>query len=248
MNTVLLAFCLATLNGLGIVFLSLSMGGVLTPLLFGFITGVIVGDVNLGLSVGATCTLMDLGFYTYGGATTPNYIVGAIFGVVIAQRSGDITQGIVVGSIVALLMSWFDIFGRMATTVFQHAGDNALANRNIPAFERSHLLGTTTWFLGRFIPVFVGMLFIDKYDIMSNFIQNYAWMQSGLSVIGKALPAVGFALLLSYQDIRRYWPFMVLGYSLFAFMGVPTLGLAVIGVAAGAIFIMYRNNPAGEEV
>ena len=61
-------------------------------------------------------------------------------------------------------------------------------------------------------------------------------MKNGLAVIGKALPAVGFALLLSYMDIKGYWPFLLLGYALFAFMGVPTLGLALIGIAAGALF------------
>ncbi|MDR2899317.1 MAG: PTS sugar transporter subunit IIC [Clostridiales bacterium] len=237
---------LACLNGLGIVFLSLAIGGIMNPLVFGTLAGIIIGDPALGLSVGGTCALMSLGFYTYGGATIPDYNVGAIFGVVIAKMTGDIQQGILIGSIVALLMSWFDILGRMTTTVFQHMGDRALANKNIAAFERSHLLGTTTWFLGRFIPVFVGLLLIDNYMVIDAFIKQYAFVQNGLRTIGGVLPAVGFALLISYQDIKKYWPFMVLGYCLFAYMGVPTIGLALVGVACGAIFIMYKGKNEGE--
>jgi len=242
MNSVLLAIVLATFTGLMILFASLAMGGLYTPIIFATVTGIIVGDVALGLQVGAACALMALGFYTYGGATTPDYNVGAMFGVVVAAQSGDVEQGIVIGSVIALLMSWFDILGRAATTVFQHGGDRALANKNIKAFEKWHLLGTMGWFWSRFIPVFIGMLFIDKYQVIADFVANYAWIKTGLSVVGKCLPAVGFALLLSYMDIKNYWPFMILGYALYAFMGVPTLGLAIVGIAAGALFTQYRNK------
>jgi len=242
MNSVLLAVVLATFTGLMILFASLAMGGLYTPIIFATVTGIIVGDITTGLAVGATCALMALGFYTYGGATTPDYNVGAMFGVVVAVQSGDIEQGIVIGSVIALLMSWFDILGRAATTVFQHGGDKALANKDIKAFEKWHLLGTMGWFWSRFIPVFIGMLFIDKYQVIADFVANYAWIKTGLSVIGKCLPAVGFALLLSYMDIKNYWPFMILGYALYAFMGVPTLGLAIVGIAAGALFTQYRNK------
>jgi len=242
MSTFLLALFLAIFTGLMIVFASLAMGGIYNPLIFGVVTGILVGDAKLGLEVGAMCALFDIGFYTYGGATTPDYNVGAMFGVVVAKQSGDITQGIVIGSVIALLMSWFDILGRGVTTVFQHGGDRALANKDIKAFERWHLLGTQGWFWSRFIPVFIGMLLIDKYQVIADFIANYAWIKNGLAVIGKALPAVGFALLLSYMDIKNFWPFMLLGYALYAFMGVPTLGLAIIGIALGYLFTVFMKK------
>jgi PTS system mannose-specific IIC component len=225
-----------------IVFASLSMGGLYIPLLFAFITGLIIGDPATGLKVGAACTLMALGFYTYGGATTPDYNVGAMFGVIIAAQTNDITQGITVGSIIALLMAWFDILGRGATTVFQHGGDRALARNDVGAFERWHLSGTISWFLSRAIPVFIGALLINRYVVIQNFVDNYAWIKMGLQAIGKSLPAVGFALLLSYMDIKRYWPFLLLGYALFAFMKVPTLGLAIIGIGAAALFTQFGKK------
>ena len=80
MNSVLLAIVLATFTGLMILFASLAMGGLYTPIIFATVTGIIVGDVSLGLQVGAACALMALGFYTYGGATTPDYNVGARLG------------------------------------------------------------------------------------------------------------------------------------------------------------------------
>ena len=71
---------MATFTGVMIVGPSLAMNGFLyNPLFFGFVTGLVIGDVRSGFSIGATCMLMSLGFYTYGGATIPDYNVGAIY-------------------------------------------------------------------------------------------------------------------------------------------------------------------------
>lgn len=244
MDGILLALVLASFTGLMIVFASLAMGGLYTPIMFAVVTGFIIGNPGLGLEVGATCALMALGFYTYGGATIPDYNVGAMFGVIVANQTGDVDQGILIGSIIALLMSWFDILGRATTTVFQHGGDRALARKDVKAFERWHIAGTLPWFLGRFIPVFIGGLLIDRYEVIGNFVTKYAWLKNGMGVIGKCLPAVGFALLLSYMDIKGYWPFLLIGYVLFAFMGVPTIGLALLGAAAGAIYTTLKKKEA----
>jgi PTS system mannose-specific IIC component len=248
MNTVLVAFIMAAVAGLSVVIGMLALG-IWAPLMLGFFAGVVVGDVTLGLQIGAVCALMALGFYTYGGATIPDYNTGAMFGVVVAsqgQGTGEaISQGLIVATAMALLMSLFDIFGRAGTTVFQHGGDRALANRKLKSFEAWHLAGTISWFLGRFIPVFIGMLFVDRYQLVSDFVSQVGWFRNGLSVVGGALPAVGFALLLSYMDIANYWPYMLVGYVLFAYLGIPTVGLAIIGMAAAGIYMKGKKEQAG---
>ncbi len=245
MPTVVLALIMATFTGVMIVGPSLAMNGFLyNPLFFGFVTGLVIGDVRSGFSIGATCMLMSLGFYTYGGATIPDYNVGAIYGTILAARGTDLDSALVVATALALLMSLFDILGRATTTVFQHGGDRALARRDVKAFERWHLMGVIPWFLGRFIPTFIGIMFIDQVEKINTLMAQYDWVRKGLSVIGKSLPAVGFALLLSYMDIKSYWPFMLLGYALFAYMGVPTLGLAIVGLAAAALFATKNKKEA----
>lgn len=246
MSNVLMALILALFTGFMIVVPSLAMNGFLyNPLVFGVVAGIVVGDISIGFTVGAACMLMMVGFYTYGGATTPDYNVGAVFGVLVVKLgNASVEEGLIIATALALLMSLFDILGRATTTVFQHGGDRALARKNVAAFERWHLMGVIPWFLGRFIPTFIGVMFIDRYEVISNFLAQYSWVQSGLSVIGKSLPAVGFALLLSYMDIKHYWPFMLIGYCLFAYMGVPTIGLAIVGVAAGALFTRKNKKEA----
>lgn len=241
---VLQALMMAILTGVLFVVAGLGIN-FWAPLLLGFISGVVVGDVTLGLVVGGTCALMALGFYTYGGATIPDYNVGAIFAVFVGNQAG-IEQGIVIGSVIALFMSIFDILGRMSNTFCQHRGDAALKKKDLKSFGRWFWAGTLPWGLSRAIPVFIGMLFIDQYTVIQNLVESYAWIQAGLGVVGSALPAVGFALLLSYMDLKNYWPYMVIGYVLFAYMGVSTIGLFLVGIAAAGLYMMNERKKLQE--
>lgn len=243
MNTLFVAILLGLWAGVSMV-LNLSGIGIRTALISGIIAGALVGDVQMGFQVGATCTLMSVGYYTYGGATIPDYVTGAMFGTVAAVNSGSYDVGLTIAVALSLLMTQMDILGRASTTVFQHLADKALAENNIKKMEVWTLAGTLPWTLARFVPVFLGVLLIDKIQVFADFATSVQWISNGLSVAGKALPAVGFALLLSYMDIKKYWPFMVVGYVMFAYMGVGTVGLAIVGAAAGAL---YTANMGGAE-
>ena len=179
----------------------------------------------------------SLGFYTYGGATIPDFITGSIFGTVVGAKSGSMDAGIVVAQGISLLMTQMDILGRSTTTVFQHLGEAALAQNNIPKFELMTLLGTLPWLLSRAVPVFLGMLLIENVVVLTNFANRVVWIQKGLAVVGGALPAVGFALLLTYMDLKKYWPFFIIGFVLYAYAGMGTVALALVGLAAASFFV-----------
>ena len=217
MNTFLVATLLALWSGVSMV-LSLSGIGIRTALISGVVAGLVVGDVAIGFEIGANCLLMGIGFYTYGGATIPDLVTGAIFGTVIAAETGSAEVGITIAILLSVLMSYMDILGRASTTVFQHLGDKALANNSIKKFEMWTLAGTLPWILSRAVPVFFGLLATDAVVSLTDTLSKYPNIMNALGVVGRSLPAVGFALLLSYMDIKKYWPFMIIGYVLFAYM------------------------------
>ena len=237
MSNVLLGIILGLWSGVSMV-ANLSGLGIRTTLITGVLAGLCAGDVNMGFQIGSTCLLMSIGFYTYGGATIPDWITGVLFGTVIAVKAGgDYNVGLTTAVSLALLMSEMDILGRATTTIFQHLGDKALAENNIKKFELVTLLGILPWTLSRMIPVFLGMIMIDNVVTLVNFANSFAWVSTGLSVVGKVLPAVGFALLLSYMDLKKYWPFLILGFVLFAYAGMGTIALALVGAALAGILV-----------
>ena len=236
MSNLMLGIILGLWSGVAMV-LDLSGIGVRTPIITAILAGLCVGDMNTGLQVGSVMLINSLGFYTYGGATIPDFITGSIFGTVVGAKSGSVDAGIVVAQGISLLMSEMDILGRATTTVFQHLGEKALAENNIKKFEIATLCGTLPWALSRMLPVVFGMVLIDNIVAVTNFATSIQWISTGLSVVGKALPAVGFALLLSYMDLGKYWPFFVIGFVLYAYCGMGTVALALVGLAAASFFI-----------
>jgi len=242
MSNVLLGIILGLWAGVSMV-LNLSGLGVRTAIITGLISGICVGNVQMGLAVGSVMLINSLGFYTYGGATIPDFITGTMFGTVVAVRlniadtTAAIDQGVVVATGISLLMTQMDILGRSTTTVFQHLGDKALAENNIKKFEIATLCGVLPWTLSRMIPVLIGMILIDNVVVLTNFANSVVWIQKGLSVVGGILPAAGFALLLSYMDLKNYWPFLAIGFLLYSYAGMGTLALALLGLAFAALFV-----------
>ena len=236
MSNVMLGIILGLWSGIAMV-LNLSGLGVRTPIITGIIAGLCVGDLATGLAVGSVMLINSLGFYTYGGATIPDFITGTIFGTVVGSKAGNIDAGIVVAQGIALLMSQMDILGRATTTVFQHLAEGALAKNSIAKMELYTILGTLPWILSRAIPVLLGMILIDNVVVLTNFATSVNWIANGLKVVGKILPAVGFALLLSYMDLKKYWPFFIIGFVLYAYAGMGTIALALVGLAAASFFV-----------
>lgn len=83
-----------------------------------------MGDVGMGLKVGATMQLMTLGVATYGGATVPDFLSGSIMGTAFAIMSGQGDEyGIALAVPIGLLLTQLDVFGRMANVIFQHRAE-----------------------------------------------------------------------------------------------------------------------------
>ncbi len=243
MSDVLLAIILGLWAGISMA-LDLSGIGVRTPIITGLLTGLLIGDLPTGLSIGSVMLINSIGFYTFGGATIPDYITASIFGTIVGSRSGSVDAGIVVAQGIALLMTQMDVLGRATTTVFQHLGEKALAENNIGKFETFTLLGTLPWILSRAIPVFLGVLLIDNIVVLTNFANSVDWIRKGLACVGGSLPAVGFALLLSYMDLKKMWPFFIVGFLLYSYCKMGTLPLVLVGLVCAYFIIKGQKGGA----
>jgi PTS system mannose-specific IIC component len=205
-------------------------------LISGWVTGIIVGNPGLGLTVGASLTLLSLGLWTYGGATIPDFQTGSIVGTAIGALAGGLGAGLAVGIPTALLMTQMDVVGRAVTTFFIHGADRYAEDGNERGVVAMHLLGQIPWGLTRAIPVFLA-IWLGAGPIQSVIKSSPAWFEKGLLTTGHILPALGFALLLTMLPLKRFWPFLLIGFVLFAYLKVTIIGIALIGVAIA--FLVY---------
>lgn len=104
--SLLLIFVLCLYTAIGVLDQISIQIGVYTPLFAATVTGALLGNIELGLTVGATLQLMTLGVATYGGATIPDYLSGAIMGTAYAIISGEGAEyGIALAVPIGLLLT-----------------------------------------------------------------------------------------------------------------------------------------------
>ncbi|MFL8969760.1 PTS mannose/fructose/sorbose/N-acetylgalactosamine transporter subunit IIC [Helcococcus kunzii] len=206
------------------------------PMISGAISGLIVGDIKLGLLIGATLQLMVLGVGTYGGASIPDFTTGAIIGTAFAYTSNQGTEfAIALAVPVGLLMVQLDILARFTNTYFLHRVDGAIENLNYKSISTNVLLGIIPWGLSRAIPVLIMLLF--GQNVVNIIINKFPdWLMGGLKVAGGLLPVVGIAVLLRYLPIKRFIPFLMVGFFFTAFLDVSMLGVSILGLAMALIY------------
>lgn len=215
--------------------------GLNRPLFAGFFAGLVMGDIGLGLAIGATLQLMVLGVGTYGGASMPDFMSAALIGTalsVIANEGMEFGIGLAVP--VGMLLIQLDVFARFINTFIQHRADTYAKRCEIKKIERIHLLGLLTWGLSRALPVAICLIFGNEItQTLINIMPE--WLMSGLKVAGGLLPAVGIAILLRYLPTKKYIAYMLLGFLLAAYLEIPMLGVAIAGVAF-AVLVFERSG------
>lgn len=217
------------------------------PLITGFVTGIIVGNIPLGLTVGASLTLLSLGLWTYGGATIPDFQTGAIVGTAIGALGGGFAAGFAIAVPTALLMTQMDVLGRSVTTIFIHGADHYVEKGDERGVSAMHLLGQLPWGLTRAIPVFLAIS-LGAGPIQSLIKAAPLWFNNGMAAVGHVLPALGFALLLSMLPLRRLWPFLLVGFVLFAYLSIPIIGIAILAVAVGFLMNWIQTQRSAVNV
>ena len=205
------------------------------PVIIGTIAGIIMGDMKMGLAVGATLQLMILGVGTYGGASIPDYMTGAIIGTAYAIISGKGMEfGIGLAVPVGLLMVQLDVLARFSNVFFAKRVDVAIEKLDFKAIGRNTWLGALSWGLSRAIPVFLMLIFGQSIvTAITDYIPT--WLSTVLSVAGGLLPAVGIAILLRYLPTKDYISYLLIGFFAASYLSVPMVGVAILGAALAMI-------------
>ena len=191
---------------------------------WGLITGVVMGDWRTGLVIGGTIQLMQLGVAGFGGSSIPAYGVtlGADTGLAIGLPVGML--GIQLDVIVKILN------GFVVEKSQKFCDEGKFKQMNAILWVCPVLFG-----LCAALPVFVSVTLGQPavnwlLEVMPQ------WFLSGLTLAGKMLPAVGIAMLLRYMPTGKYFQYLLAGFFLSAFLNVPIIGAAIVGVALAIAF------------
>ena len=205
----------------------------------GFLTGLILGKPQLGLEIGANLSLMSLGVVGLGGASVPNFSLTTIVATIVACQTGqDYTVGLTVGLPVGMMSVYLDILiktvGVGIANRAQALVDEGQFDKGINSILIMPVLNVLQYALPVAIIIFAGQGVIEA---IVNAMPD--WLSNGLQVAGKLLPVTGMAMLLNYMPVRKHWPYLILGFVLYSYLGLSILPIGLIGLVFA---IMYYNN------
>lgn len=210
----------------------------------GMISGLIMGDMNTGLVIGGTFQLMSLGVAALGGASAPNYGLATIIGTFIAVRTGTgIDAALAVGLPVGLLAIQLEVVVRIINNFVAHKMQKDNNEGKWNRMNRGAWIGPALCSLQTLIPTVIVVCFgADVVNFILEFIPQ--WVTDGLSIAAGMLPVVGIGMLMRYMPVKKFLPFILVGFVLSAYLGVPVLGIAIVGFAAAFWYFTTEINKA----
>ena len=206
------------------------------PIVMGPLVGLVLGDVNAGLAVGATLELAFMGNVTIGAALPPEITAGGILGTALAIVSGNGTEAALALALpiatVALLIK--NTFYLTARSWFLHKSDKYAAEGNAAGVNAMHMIS--------FLSYDIVMSLVGSDAVQSFLAIIPAFIIRGISVAAGILPALGFAMLGKILISPKVAPYFLLGFLLAAYLNVPVLGIALLGVIIVALMLVNDQN------
>ncbi len=217
------------------------------PLVLGTIIGAIMGNLSVGLVIGATFELMWMGLMPIGGAQPPNMVIGTVIGVVFAIASGEgaataigigVPFSILMQGIVIIMYTGFSMFMPVADKCAAKANDKGIAGIQYGALVMVFVF----YFLVAFIPVYLGA---DKASFLVSLLPT--WVVDGLDVAGGIMPAIGFSILLNTMFKKEYIIFLAVGFIMVTYLHLPIIAVSSLAACMAVYDFMINNQITKEE-
>lgn len=213
-------------------------------IILSFGVGIILGDIPTALAMGAVSEIAFMGFGVGAGGTVPPNPMGpGIVGTLMAITMKS--QGMDPATALALSFPFAVAFQFLITATYTFAtGLSQFANKGIEEGNYTKFkigANATIWvfIIVGFIIGFAAAFSTSGLQYVIGLIPS--WLINGLSVAGKMLPAIGFAMILSIMAKTELIPFMLLGYVCIGYLNLPVMGVAFVG-ATFALIEHFRGS------
>ncbi|MPM01787.1 PTS system sorbose-specific EIIC component [bioreactor metagenome] len=221
------------------------------PLIVSTLVGIVLGDMQKGLMVGASLELISLGLVNIGAAAPPDINMGSIIATAFAILSNtDAETALTIAIPIAILGQMIGILLRTILSNLTHTADSLIEKGEYKKAYRVHIvLGPILYSLMYFIPIFLAIYF--GTDLVKSIVDTIPeWLTSGLTLASKILPAYGFALLLNTMLSTKMLPFLLIGFFATAYSGLSVTGIAIFACTLAFILseFKFKKNKQEDEL
>jgi len=216
------------------------------PIVVGPLVGLILGDFQTGLLVGASLELAFMGNITIGGALPPDIIAGGILGTAFAITTNTGIEGALVLAlpIATLSLLFKNVMYIFARGYLSHRADAYADQGDDKGVARMHVVANLIYTIP--IAIITALTFKFGGEVVQSILAAIpAFVMKGLSVATGLLPALGFAMITKMIMNKKVAPYFYIGFCLSAYLNIPVLGIAVF---ATLIALLVINNTKDEPV
>ena len=215
------------------------------PIVTGLLTGLVLGDVQTGVIMGATLELAFIGSFSVGASIPPDVVTGGILGVAFAITSGAGTETALLGRPIATLtLILKNIYLGMFIPMLSQKADGYAERADLRGIERMHLIAG--FGLSLMLAAVVTVSFLVGSNAVKSLLDTIPeFIKHGLSVATGIIPALGFAMLARLLINKKVAPYFFLGFVLMAYLKIPVTGIAILGaiVAVVMVNVTALNSP-----
>ncbi|MCI8862363.1 MAG: PTS sugar transporter subunit IIC [Lachnospiraceae bacterium] len=211
------------------------------PLVSGMVIGIILGDVQTGIIMGAAIQMLYIGLVTPGGAMPADVNFASWIGIPLAMVGGAGTEFALALAVPLSTLGVFAVYGLCAINLFfVHKQDAYVEKGEFDKAARIPIVGQITNIALRFFPILIINYF--GADLVSKLVEIMPlWLTDILQIFANMLPLVGFMLLmrtLVKKDLDLIY--FVLGFIL---VSVANIGMIPIVIAALVIaYLKYQTS------
>lgn len=218
------------------------------PIVVSTLVGLVLGDIKTGITIGATLELAFLGAVPIGASNPPDMVSGAAIATAFVILSGQeigtaVTLAITIATLVALIDNVLMMF---VLTEAGHIADKYAAQGDCNKLDmvvRVASIGNKVVLaLVVALGYYYGIPVIEQVlTVIPEFIIH------GMDVVAGLLPAVGVAMLAKMILTKELSPYLLFGFLITAYLGVPTFGVALVGLGA-AVLAFFKKSDVQKEV
>lgn len=173
-------------------------------------------------------------------------VLGPLVGLVL----GDVTQGLIIGANLELFFMGAvsigayippdSIVGGILATAFAISTGNSTEAGKYGGIVATHWMIGILNVLRRFLLVFFAFyLGVDKMQGLIDAIPTV--LIDGMDAAAGLLPALGFAMLMRMILNKQIIPYFFLGFICAAYLGMPVLGVAILGLIIVVVQFGFLN-------
>ena len=211
------------------------------PIVVAPLAGLLLGDVQTGLIVGASLESIFMGVVNIGISSTAEPALAAGLATAFAINLGGN-----VGTIIPIVFPLAVLGLQLMNFIFSF-----VIGPCAPKFEELAKEGkdkeiTIHYALYALIPFFAVLFGSDAVQRILEMIPDV--IMNGLTVAGNMLPAVGMAMLLQMLWNNKIAIYFLLGFILVAYLDLPLIAIAVLGTIIAVVTaqrdMQLKNNQA----